>query len=909
MSYDPFGIYGGSNTDTKYKSSSATKNAGSTYDPFNIGSITPIAKPKETQTKQVAPPVQPKQSTGSKAKSIASGIVKSLGHAGTAIARPAVDLGSGQGGKLVHDTAQLTKDIGAGGFQNTSRMVNQGGQEFKQLADTIEARHFQGDQEGAQKDYFSALKSGDPIKIASAKSKRDDVASSVAKALQRQSKDRTGFKSTGGVFNTGTLTNEQEAKQGTAKGALKIGAGVGNAATEIIPFSKGFSEARIAAKAADEAAIAAKAGEAIEETSRAAKAAELGKNVGKAAAVNATLGAGSSAANQFVDTGKVNVKQTAIDAGSAAAIAAGADVAGHVVGTGIGKLKGSLSPELNDAEKIALFNSTAEKAKGALKPLQDEKTKLLALKQEHPGQPAIDETIAKLDKKTAEVQKAAQSADEAATKTQIAQAASHAKALDASSDTNGKIKVYSGGKSGFSTQDKEFAGTFADKTNDGKIAEKTINKADVLDTRDPEMRQKLESVIGKDKLDTMINRADTGLPNHAEKGEQDALINAARDLGYKHVALSETDSANKFKGKDVISYADTGVKAGRDSRINKIQESEASQNDAIRNRKEGASAKAAGYRAAALDRSLKGEPTVREFTKAKDYLESNHIGKQVEQGEIVGNSFGKVRVKTPEGKIISVNPEDIVAKAVGKTDVLAHIKTQAESSIKGRMQLNNLTDENPAKGSLKPLKKAEEPVKAEKPPRVTYKPDKAPEPMQTPEIKTSKLGSSLERKAIDRGLSQRFSDLPEYAKVNRKAQVSAAMDLLDKDPERLRRIALGQERPPEGLLPESAFVALEKHAEATNNVGLLKELATQSSLVSEATGMGQRISMLAERDPDSAVSNMRTVAAAKKAAVEKQLKKSYAAAEKETIDKIKSVIKVKPPTKTDWSTFIAGLTC
>lgn len=129
-----------------------------------------------------------------------------------------------------------------------------------------------------------------------------------------------------------------------------------------------------------------------------------------------------------------------------------------------------------------------------------------------------------------------------------------------------QIKTYSGGNSGFSTPNKDFAASFADKTNNGKIAERTINQTDVLDTRVPAQRAQLESVLGKDKVDELISRGDTGLPAHGAAGssaqakiEQDSLIQAAKDLGYKHVALSETDKATKFQGKDVISYADTAA--------------------------------------------------------------------------------------------------------------------------------------------------------------------------------------------------------------------------------------------------------------------------------------------------------------------------------------------------------------
>jgi hypothetical protein len=122
-----------------------------------------------------------------------------------------------------------------------------------------------------------------------------------------------------------------------------------------------------------------------------------------------------------------------------------------------------------------------------------------------------------------------------------------------------KITTFSGGGSGFSTGNKDFAATFADSTNNSQLVKREINKQDVLDTRNPSHMAKLEKLIGKENLATMVERSGNGLPNHAEKGEQDLLISAANKLGFKHIALSETDNLTKFNGEDVISYADTGT--------------------------------------------------------------------------------------------------------------------------------------------------------------------------------------------------------------------------------------------------------------------------------------------------------------------------------------------------------------
>lgn len=178
---------------------------------------------------------------------------------------------------------------------------------------------------------------------------------------------------------------------------------------------------------------------------------------------------------------------------------------------------------------------------------------------------------------------------------------------------------------------------------------------------------------------------------------------------------------------------------------------------------------------------------------------------------------------------------------------------------------------------------------------------------KTPEIGQSRLAASTEQKAIDKKLTEGFAGKPEYAKVNVQDQSKAALELHKTDPERAVRVALGQELPPEHLLPESVYIAVENHALKTNDIELLRKLATESSVSSEATGMGQRIRMLAERDPDSAVTAMRKVAEARKAALERKTGKTV---EKATSSEIRAIRAAKPKvTKQSFNEFIDSIRC
>src|SRR3990167_191035 len=142
----------------------------------------------------------------------------------------------------------------------------------------------------------------------------------------------------------------------------------------------------------------------------------------------------------------------------------------------------------------------------------------------------------------------------------------------------------------------------------------------------------------------------------------------------------------------------------------------------------------------------------------------------------------------------------------------------------------------------------------------------------TGEIKTRGLSRGVEAKAIENKLTQDFGDLPQYKGVNMKEQANKAIELLAKDSEKAKRIAMGEEAPPEGLLPESVFVAVEEWAIKNQDVNTLRDLATMSKLSEEATTMGQRIRTLGERDSESPVQAMTDIIKARKEAVSQKIK-------------------------------------
>ncbi len=177
---------------------------------------------------------------------------------------------------------------------------------------------------------------------------------------------------------------------------------------------------------------------------------------------------------------------------------------------------------------------------------------------------------------------------------------------------------------------------------------------------------------------------------------------------------------------------------------------------------------------------------------------------------------------------------------------------------------------------------------------------------EAPVTKQRGLARGVEAKAIESKLTTGFGDLPEYAQVSMREQARQAEDLLARDYDAAKRVAMGAERSPDGLLPESVFVAVENRALREGDVDTLRRLATESNLTSEATTMGQRIRTLAERNPDSPVAAIRTVAKAREAAAARRTG-SVELAREQVAKEITA--RVKAPTPKDWATFVKSIQC
>ena len=202
-------------------------------------------------------------------------------------------------------------------------------------------------------------------------------------------------------------------------------------------------------------------------------------------------------------------------------------------------------------------------------------------------------------------------------------------------------------------------------------------------------------------------------------------------------------------------------------------------------------------------------------------------------------------------------------------------------------------------------------ARKKKPKKPVKKPVQTPAPVVTPAQSTkgetgkSKLAqrvlSRAEENDITRGIKEALDLAPEYGKANVQNQAQEAVKYLKENPKDAVKVAMGTKNPPEGLLPESVFIAVENDAVLRGAYGLVRDLATKSTLSVEASGMGQRIRMLAERDADSPIGAIQVVEKAreKRAGKIKNKRKKVTKSLKQSL--------TDATAKVNWDAFISDL--
>jgi hypothetical protein len=158
----------------------------------------------------------------------------------------------------------------------------------------------------------------------------------------------------------------------------------------------------------------------------------------------------------------------------------------------------------------------------------------------------------------------------------------------------------------------------------------------------------------------------------------------------------------------------------------------------------------------------------------------------------------------------------------------------------------------------------------------------------TSETKPRGVSKSVEEQAVEKELVDSFESIPDYQVVSMKQQSEMVAEIIIKDYEQAKRIAMGQKAAPRGVIPEMVYIAVANRATKTGDLNTLQDLALNSGLVKIATEMGQRIRAYGELGDHSPVKAVQKIVKIRESqlkenekATRKKLEKEAKFAEKE----------------------------
>lgn len=175
---------------------------------------------------------------------------------------------------------------------------------------------------------------------------------------------------------------------------------------------------------------------------------------------------------------------------------------------------------------------------------------------------------------------------------------------------------------------------------------------------------------------------------------------------------------------------------------------------------------------------------------------------------------------------------------------------------------------------------------------------------------TSKVGESIARKTLEQKLEDSYGETAGYDKITIADQARRVEELLTTDIERARRVLNGEEALPEGMRGSALIKGMEEYALKTGDAELAFELAN-SPLVAETSIFAQEMRILAERTPDSATAQLRSVKKAREEAAKEALRRGQTLFEvtKNAKRELKEAVEKSRPTKETWSSFIDSIKC
>lgn len=185
------------------------------------------------------------------------------------------------------------------------------------------------------------------------------------------------------------------------------------------------------------------------------------------------------------------------------------------------------------------------------------------------------------------------------------------------------------------------------------------------------------------------------------------------------------------------------------------------------------------------------------------------------------------------------------------------------------------------------------------------------EKIEKPERKVSRLAKRTEELAVEKQLTESLGELPTYETMKMADQARMATEEITKDYEQAKQMALGKKAPPKGLRGASIYEAVKYKAVKEGDVETLRQLATESTIPTKLSALGQEIKAADTRtalaDP---VKAMQDIKKKKEAVVKKRKKITSIKRETSRMTKeMKSAIMETTTRRQNWSEFVESIRC
>lgn len=147
--------------------------------------------------------------------------------------------------------------------------------------------------------------------------------------------------------------------------------------------------------------------------------------------------------------------------------------------------------------------------------------------------------------------------------------------------------------------------------------------------------------------------------------------------------------------------------------------------------------------------------------------------------------------------------------------------------------------------------------------------------------------------------------LSTYQKMNRQETIGKAAEFVTNNPDEALEVLSGQREAPDGIPPEALYVAMLESIPSTQDA---KQLTIATKLASlQATAIGQRLSLLAEIDPDSPVKLLNDIVKVREETARSKYGKDVTKAKTKAKNTAKK--QIKKIDKYDWNDFINSIEC